>query len=54
MGSGTTAVACIRTGRRYVGFEIDRTYWETSQRRIASEAAPAPCTIDSYAQEGAS
>ena len=54
MGSGTTAVACIRTGRRYVGFEIDRTYWETSQRRIASETAPAPCTIDSFAQEGAS
>lgn len=39
MGSGTTAIACIRTGRRYVGFEVDGTYWETSQRRIAQETA---------------
>ena len=28
-----------RTGRPYVGFEVDRKYWETSQRRIALESA---------------
>ena len=30
----TTAVAAIRTGRHYIGFEIDRTYCEIAERRI--------------------
>lgn len=34
-GSGTTAVACIRTGRRFVGMEIDPTYYKIAERRIA-------------------
>lgn len=28
MGSGTAGVACIETGRKFVGIEIDRGYWE--------------------------
>lgn len=28
MGSGTTAVACIRTGRNYIGFEMNPEYYE--------------------------
>lgn len=39
MGSGTTAVACIRTDRRYVGFEIDDKYYALSQERIRKELA---------------
>ena len=39
MGSGTTAVACIKENRRYIGFEIDRNYYEISQRRIEIERA---------------
>lgn len=35
MGSGTTAVACINTGRNYIGFEIDEAYWNASCQRIA-------------------
>lgn len=34
MGSGTTAVACIRTGRNYVGFEMDEKYHAIAQQRI--------------------
>lgn len=34
-GLGTTAVATIRTGRKYVGFEIDEEYWKLSQERIS-------------------
>jgi DNA modification methylase len=34
MGSGTTAVACINTGRYYIGFEKDEQYWKISQERI--------------------
>ena len=34
MGSGTTAVACIDTDRQYIGFEIDKTYFDISAQRI--------------------
>ena len=34
MGSGTTAVACIKTGRNYIGFEIDKQYHNIAQQRI--------------------
>ena len=34
MGSGTTAVACIKTGRNFVGFELDEGYHATAQERI--------------------
>jgi len=33
-GSGTTAVACIETKRSYIGFEIDKNYYEASLKRI--------------------
>lgn len=35
MGSGTTAVACIQTGRQYIGFELDERYHTIAQQRIA-------------------
>ena len=35
MGSGTTAVACLKTGRNYIGFELDEKYHEIAMRRIA-------------------
>ena len=34
MGSGTTAVACIKTGRNYIGFELDEGYHAIAQQRI--------------------
>lgn len=37
MGSGTTAVSCIRTGRNYIGFELDEKYHAISQQRTAAE-----------------
>lgn len=37
MGSGTTGVACANTGRRFIGIEIDKTYFELAQRRIFGE-----------------
>lgn len=33
-GSGTTLVASINTGRNFIGFEIDKTYYETAKQRI--------------------
>ena len=37
IGSGTTAVAAIRTNRHYVGFEINPDYCGIADRRIAEE-----------------
>ncbi|GAB0483115.1 Modification methylase DpnIIB [Alistipes sp. cv1] len=37
IGSGTTAVAAIRTGRHYIGFEIEPAYCEIAGRRIREE-----------------
>lgn len=38
MGSGTTGVACINTNRKFIGIEIDDTYFETAKKRIESIA----------------
>ena len=37
MGSGTTAVACIRTGRKYIGFQLNPEYYEACRKRIINE-----------------
>lgn len=34
MGSGTTGVACVRTGRTFTGIEIDPRYFDIACRRI--------------------
>jgi DNA modification methylase len=39
MGAGSTAIAAIQTGRRYLGFETDQTYVDLANQRI-SVAAP--------------
>jgi len=33
-GSGTTGVACVRTGRKFVGIEINADYCKIAKRRI--------------------
>lgn len=35
MGSGSTGVACVNTGRRFVGIERDDNYFEIAKKRIA-------------------
>jgi len=39
MGSGTTGVACIRTGRKFIGIEKDAGYFAVAQRRVAEALA---------------
>jgi len=34
MGSGTTGIACIQTGRRFIGIERDPAHFATAVRRI--------------------
>ena len=33
-GSGTTGVACVQTGRHFIGIEIDSTYADIARQRI--------------------
>ena len=37
IGSGSTAVACIRTNRRYIGFELEKEYYDIAIKRIENE-----------------
>ena len=34
MGSGTTGVACVQTGRKFIGIEKDENYFEIAKQRI--------------------
>ena len=45
MGSGTTGVACVQTGRNFIGCEVDEGYFNIAQRRIA-EAQMQPSLLD--------
>lgn len=44
MGSGTTGVACVQTGRNFIGMEIEPRYFEIAQKRIA-EAQQQPSLL---------
>lgn len=39
MGSGTTGVACVKLGRKFIGIEIDPGYFATACKRIESAYA---------------
>ena len=38
MGSGTTGIACLRTGRNFVGIEKDPKHFATAVARLEREA----------------
>lgn len=37
VGSGTTAIACLRLGRHFIGIELDDRYYQLALRRVANE-----------------
>lgn len=42
MGSGTTGVACINTGRKFIGIEKDAGYFEIAKQRIIKALESQP------------
>lgn len=41
LGCGTTGVACMNTGRRFIGIEMDASYFQAAQGRIMEAEATA-------------
>ena len=39
MGSGTTGVACVRTGRKFIGIEKSPEYFDIACKRIEKAVA---------------
>ena len=39
MGSGTTAIACMQSGRKYIGFELNKEYYDKAVKRVEAEKA---------------
>lgn len=44
-GSGTTCVACKETGRRYIGMEINKEYYEIAKKRLNGMTANGQTSI---------
>lgn len=43
MGSGSTGVACVNTGRKFIGIELDDHYYQVAKNRIAeAQHEPRP------------
>jgi len=42
MGSGTTGVACVKTGRNFIGMEISEEYFVIAEKRIADAQLQIP------------
>lgn len=45
MGSGTTGVACVKTGRNFIGIEKDPGYFAIAQKRIAEAQMQLPLPL---------
>jgi site-specific DNA-methyltransferase (adenine-specific) len=50
MGTAPTAIACIRTGRRFIGIEKDPKHFETARKRIVAELAQGDLFLRQNAQ----
>ena len=53
LGSGTTAVACVQTGRNFIGIEIDPGYCAIAEKRIREAQAQPRLFTDAPAQREA-
>jgi len=57
MGSGTTGVACMNLGRKFIGIELERKYFDMACERIEAAQRQGQLFVsdrpgDSYDQVG--
>lgn len=45
MGSGSTGVACVNTGRKFIGIELDDKYFEIAESRIKEAVSSKQSTL---------
>ena len=46
MGSGTTGVACVQLGRKFIGIELEPSYFDIACRRISDELKRPRLALD--------
>ena len=46
MGSGTTAIACLNTNRNFIGFEMDKGYFDMATKRIEEHEQQLKIKVD--------
>ncbi|TPM55327.1 site-specific DNA-methyltransferase [Mesorhizobium sp. B2-2-4] len=51
MGSGTTGVACVKLGRKFIGIEIDETYFDIACERIRKAYAQPDMFVEPRAPD---
>jgi DNA modification methylase len=49
-GSGTTGVACVKTGRRFIGIEIEQKYCQIAVKRIQDALAQPALPMEQRAE----
>lgn len=48
MGSGTTAIACIKTNRDFIGFELNKEFYDRANKRIEQVIAEKQTDLFGY------
>ena len=51
MGSGTTGVAAVQLGMNFIGIEIDKTYFDIAEKRIADASLKPSLFVENAPQE---
>jgi len=49
IGSGTTAIACINTKRNYIGYELDKEYYDLASERTSTHKKEVNCEVGLFA-----
>jgi site-specific DNA-methyltransferase (adenine-specific) len=51
MGSGTTAIACLNTKRNFIGYEMDKEYFDKATKRIKEHKNALECNVGLFSNE---
>ena len=46
VGSGSSLIACEQMGFEYIGFEIDKDYYDAANKRLADERRQMKLSLD--------